>query len=222
MSAPVLAATATALDASAAATSITVNKPTGTASGDLLLASVTLRISSATITPPAGWTQVASGGASSITLATFIKVAGGSEPSSYTFTTSLAGRQAAGIDRITGADPITPVDVHSSASGTAATSLVAAAVDPSSADTLLVACFGFSTGTATVTNPGGMTSDWSFTASAVSAAPVNAAAHETLSVDTSTGTRTATASTSGNWAAQLLVIQPPGVPTGFTGWGVPI
>jgi hypothetical protein len=223
MSTPALAAIATASDASNTATTITVTKPTGTASGDLLVAVVALRLTGASITPPAGWTLIASGGASSITLATYWKIAGGSEPSNYTFTTT-AGRQAAGIARITGANMTTPVDVHSSASGTAGTSLVAASVTPSSAATLLLECFGHGTGSATVTNPGGATSDWSFVCTgAPTAAPVNALAHETLTSATATGTRAATASASGNWAAQLLVIQPPGViSSGFTGWGVPI
>jgi hypothetical protein len=75
---------------SAAATSTTtlaIDKPAGTASGDVLLAVLCSSTDSVTFTGASGWTEIYdSGGAPSLRLARL--TAGGSEPSSYTFTAS--------------------------------------------------------------------------------------------------------------------------------------
>lgn len=92
-------------------TTITCNKPTGTASGDLLILQLTEVETSGnpllTFTPPSGWTLIRTDGTSLLTRscqsAIYYLVAGSSEPSSYTATISGGtGAFGASIARITG------------------------------------------------------------------------------------------------------------------------
>lgn len=86
----------------------TINKPTGTTPGDCLIA---VAWGSTSVTTPSGWTRVTT---SDITtsngakIAIFSKIAGGSEPASYTFTNSLG----TSIACFTGNDQVTPVNVY--------------------------------------------------------------------------------------------------------------
>lgn len=90
---------------SAAQTTIQISKPTGTVDGDLLTAAIALYDNSsagpATFTPPSGWTQLGiSNGSASYDpqVVVFAKVAGASEPTNYTFTSSRSqSRMAGGI-----------------------------------------------------------------------------------------------------------------------------
>lgn len=76
----------------ATATSITVAKPSGTVAGDILVACIDIDIASGiraplVANPPSGWSTVANSNSSSVAgvMHLFWKVAGASEPSSYTF-----------------------------------------------------------------------------------------------------------------------------------------
>jgi len=87
------------------ATSLTIDKPTGTAEGDLLVAVI-----SCVETPQAesGWTMDLS--VSGDLAAVYYKLAGGSEPSTYTFDFGASSLVCAGgIIRISGAHQTTPV-----------------------------------------------------------------------------------------------------------------
>src|SRR5574338_1038351 len=69
-------------------TSLTVSKPTGTTTNDVLVAAVTVR-GAPTITAPSGWTLIRSDASgTALSQALYRKVAGGSEPSSYAWTFS--------------------------------------------------------------------------------------------------------------------------------------
>lgn len=92
-------------------TSITVTKPTGTASGHCLIAVV-----GGSPSTPSGWTllgSVASGTSSLNTVAVYYKIAGGSEPSSYTFSLGSASLACAVVAAYSGVDTTTPVDTTS-------------------------------------------------------------------------------------------------------------
>ena len=76
----------------ASGTTLTLNKPTGIVAGDLLIAILYVQCANQTIlTPPAGWVSKGDNtGESSITKAqVWTKIAGGSEPASYDWTSSL-------------------------------------------------------------------------------------------------------------------------------------
>jgi hypothetical protein len=100
------ATTATA----ASGTSVTANKPTGVVSGDLLLAVFTNN--NQTVTRPSGWTQLFYTSAStgnSWSTGVYYKVAGASEPSSYTFSVPSAFPLVLSITAWSGVDNTTPI-----------------------------------------------------------------------------------------------------------------
>lgn len=103
--------------------SATCNKPSGVVSGDLLHAQVSFYDSGSapTITPPSGWTLQSSGngdtGAGSSWIRTYRKVAGGSEPTSYTWTISGSPYTDIAILRYDGQDATTPYDTGSGNGG---------------------------------------------------------------------------------------------------------
>ena len=107
------------------ATSITIGRPAGTVAGDLLIAAVNHAVSNqylddVIITPPGDWTQIDHGICfdNVCTLGVWFKVAGGSEPSSYTFSCSHTAALASGaILLYKGADPSDPIDLSGAAAG---------------------------------------------------------------------------------------------------------
>lgn len=83
------ALTATSVTATSG-TTLMVNKPSGVVAGSLLLAAVYVQASSIpTITPPSGWTSLGTVSSGSQRAQVFYLVAGASEPTNYTFTSSL-------------------------------------------------------------------------------------------------------------------------------------
>lgn len=106
--------TRTATNATGTASSLTINKPTGTVNGDVVAIAVfanNVAFSTATITPPAGFTAGPSaGGTTNGTLSLFYKVASG-EPASYTFTIANGfNDSAAAAQSFTNVSNATPND----------------------------------------------------------------------------------------------------------------
>jgi hypothetical protein len=85
----------------------------GVPSGQVMYAAIADRGTNAdTITPPGGWTLVLEQVRGSVgKLGVYRKVAGASEPASYTFTCSANSTNAGAIVALTGASQITPEDV---------------------------------------------------------------------------------------------------------------
>ena len=105
---------------SATGNGITIDKPTGTIDGDLLIAAI-VHSPSGNIVAPSGWTEFNSGGCDNFecSLAVWYKVASG-EPADYTFTRGGArgaNKTAGGILRYSGADPANPIGVSDAATG---------------------------------------------------------------------------------------------------------
>ncbi len=86
--------------------------PTGTTSGDLLVAAVaTDGNTAASLAPPAGWNVVHvadQGGA--VTFGVWWKLAGASEGGSYDFSWSGSEHAYGWVMRFTGHDPASPID----------------------------------------------------------------------------------------------------------------
>jgi hypothetical protein len=124
----------------------TVTKPSGTASGDVLLANI-YTDNSETISLPSGWTQLdttlisvgGSFGGSNFRHTTAYKLAGGSEPTSYAFTPSGGGYTEAQVSAFSGCDGTTPIDAHNAPAGTAH-NLTIASITTSAAGCMVVAC----------------------------------------------------------------------------------
>jgi hypothetical protein len=90
---------------------LTINKPTGVVAGDVLVAIVTVN-NTGGITS-SGWTVVQTEDSGSNSCVALVKVAGGSEPTSYTFSyTGTTAKDWLGhIAAYSGVDNTTPVDV---------------------------------------------------------------------------------------------------------------
>jgi hypothetical protein len=101
--------------------SVTVNKPAGVSSGDLLIAAVvTDGSTSGSISAPAGWTLINRGSDSSnqVTLGVWYKVAGAGEPANYIFSWLISNEQAYGwIMRFTGQDTVNPINTSAVQAG---------------------------------------------------------------------------------------------------------
>ncbi|HLL26017.1 MAG TPA: hypothetical protein VK427_27955 [Kofleriaceae bacterium] len=121
-------------------TSLTIAKPAGVVSGDVLIARIANRNQvTATLTAPAGWTVLRSDQSSS-QLKSWVayKHADGAEPTSYTFDVRIASYVAGSISAFAGADPTSPIDaVGGQKNGTSAT-LAAPAVTTSAANGVAV------------------------------------------------------------------------------------
>jgi len=136
-------------------TILAIQKPTGTAAGDLLVAAVATDGNTATsLAPPAGWNAVHiadQGGA--VTFGVWWKLAGASESSAYNFTWSGSEHAYGWLMRFTGHEPSSPINASTNASGTSATPS-SPAVTTTVADTLILRLGGFDDDDITTDDPG--------------------------------------------------------------------
>ncbi len=144
--------------ATAGITTLTINKPTGTIAGDVMLAAIAVSPSSSLITAPSGWSLVSrrdqsSGGTQS--LAIYVKVAG-TEPSTYSWSFPNSSGSAGGIQTFTGVDTNNPIDVYSTSATASSATHTAPSVTPRIPRTMLVTWHAFNSA-ATWTPPSGMT-----------------------------------------------------------------
>jgi hypothetical protein len=93
---PIAVVATTTFFTSAVTSSLTMTKPTGTASGNLMVAWLTKGGGSDTYTQPSGWTELIDVGAANNSFMVAYKVAGASEPADYTWTTTNTGQNKAG------------------------------------------------------------------------------------------------------------------------------
>ncbi|MBG0828541.1 hypothetical protein HS041_12255 [Planomonospora sp. ID67723] len=129
--------------ATGTSTTITVTKPTGTASGDLLVASFTNDFGAfSSIVAPSGWTVLDSldHGNNSLHTVLAYKVAGGSEPASYDWTQAVADAVVI-VVAVQGADT-TPVLVEARSDNAPGSSHLSASVTPTGSDDLELRFWG--------------------------------------------------------------------------------
>jgi MSHA biogenesis protein MshQ len=121
---------------------VTITAPVGTAENDVLIAALGVQPSSATITPPAGWTleqRVNNASATTNSLAVYRKVAGASEPASYSWIVTGATFAVGGIQGFSNVDASSPIDVSALGQATASsTSHATESVTTTVANTMLV------------------------------------------------------------------------------------
>jgi hypothetical protein len=186
----------------------TVAKPSGTASGNLLVAGLMLeKGSSETVTPPAGWTLIRrTNNGTNAGMATYYRLAGGSEPANYTFNIALGSKWSIGISRVTGANPNNPIDVSGGLTGASSTSVTAPSVTTSVANTLVLA-FYTNKKNATYTAAGTTTERYDVP-NDPGGLPSNMLATFVRATAGATGNRTATASLPEFWAGQQVAVWP--------------
>jgi len=104
-------------------TSLTINKPAGTAEDDLLIAAVVIDGNNTDLlSAPAGWSLInVAVSQNEVTLGVWWKLAGASESNSYTFTWSANDQAYGWIMRFTGHDGASPIDANSNEIGSSAT-----------------------------------------------------------------------------------------------------
>lgn len=146
---------ATALASGGSGPFMSAVKPTGTASGHVLLAEV-VYTGSPTVTEPAGWTLITTHTATGLTAKYYYKLAGGSEPSAYTWNFSVSTNAAIVVAAYSGCNAAHYIDgynVSHTDSGTAMTA--PGGIYPYSAAGMLV--FLGATANVRATPPSGMT-----------------------------------------------------------------
>ncbi len=137
--------------------SLKINKPSGTLAGDVLVASIAVRPSTATINA-SGWTLIrrldnTTGNSNS--LAVYYKVAGASEPASYTWSFNSSAGSAGGIQAFSGIDTASPVDVEAGVNTASGLAIGAPSVNTRFANDMLVTSHSFASA-ASFTPPAGM------------------------------------------------------------------
>lgn len=190
---------------------LTIAKPAGTLTADVMIASVSVTPSTITITPPVGWTLISTvtqGSATTSKLATYYRVAGVGEPASYSWGFSGGTHNGAvgGIASFSGVDNLTPIDAQAGTSTVSATSHTAPSVTTTQSDGMLVTVHEYAS-SGTWTQPGVMTE----AVDVASLTPNNASGismemnYETRATAGATGTRQANASTTADSGATQSV-----------------
>lgn len=188
---------------SSGAPTVILNKPTGTVEGSTLVAAIHLSgtIAGDSFSAPDGtWTKLYEAAGSNVT-ALFYKVAGNSEPASYTFTCSGAsvGQRRGVMSRLGGAHATSPNGgVSTSGAGTSTSPVGNSLVTPEDGCMLILFTYWFSAGTHTA--PASMTEAVEISRHAVSTEIIAAAG--------ATGTRTAALSASAAWRAVMWAVRP--------------
>jgi hypothetical protein len=190
------------------ATSLVLPRPAPVVAGDAMLATVSVR-GNPRITPPAGWTVVRQDNSgSTMRQAVFVRIAGTSEPTSYTFALSKSQSAAGGIVAYAGVDPASPVDAHGGQVNASSTSLTAPSITTTESDVMLVGLFGIATLTTEV-SPASMSERYDQTVPSTNKYKVTSGAHDQLFGGAgATGTRVALAANSGINIGQLVGLRP--------------
>ena len=192
----------------AGADGLTLLKPGGVVSGDVMLAQVTFSGGEGiTVTPPTGWTLVRrENSGSNLSQAIYSKVASPSEPLSYVWGFSASTQAAGAIVRynnVSVAPGGNPVAAHAASSGTSNT-LVAPSVS-TTGNTMVVTFFAMGANTR-LSAPLSMTERHQVPNPEGSAGPTIMAS-DVLNSATETGSHTSTSPASGAWVAQTIALE---------------
>jgi fibronectin type 3 domain-containing protein len=194
------------------ATSLTLTRPSGTTTGDGLLAAIDVR-SGTTITAPAGWALVRSDSSgSTLKQSVYVKVAGAGEPASYAWSFSGSQSAAGSILAYAGVHASSPIAASGGGANPSSTSITAPSVTTGVTDTLLVGLFGTATN-ATITQPSDM-AEQAEVAAGGKQKLASEAADAYRQAAGATGPRTATASSAAVNIGQLVALRPVGAPAG--------
>jgi MSHA biogenesis protein MshQ len=194
-------------------TTVTIALPGATAQNDVMIASIGVRPSTASITAPPGWTlvrRIDNASATSNSLIVYRRLAGSSEPGSYSWSSVDASFAVGGIQSFSGVDTATPIDVESTGQATASgTSHATASVTTTVNNTLIVTSHTFAS-SRSWTATGGMAEAFDQQSGADNANGQSiAGSFELQGIAGATGTKIATAAgdaDAGN--AHILALRP--------------
>ena len=187
--------------------SMTIDKPTGTLAGYLMVATIRTSGWYSNNAGPSGWTELQTDGSNTVT---YYKVAGAAEPGSYTFTgPSGGGNMAGGIVSLSGVDTSDPfASQQQTTSGTAAAvTLPGGTADDAGSMRLSM-----------VTSSAGLTSTWAGMTEACDqrSGSISASMAWEAVGSGALASRTVTRSGSGANVAQTFVVRPVGACGGGT------
>jgi hypothetical protein len=126
---------------------VSLNKPSDAVVGDLLLAGISVNGGSAAgIAAPSGWTLVnRTDNDTNVSVSSYYKIVGSSEPSSYDWTITPQARGVGGITRFSGVSTAAPIDVFASSIGRGS-SATAPAVTTTANNEYVVSLFAVNVG----------------------------------------------------------------------------
>ncbi|HEV8471102.1 MAG TPA: IPT/TIG domain-containing protein, partial [Candidatus Limnocylindria bacterium] len=155
---PVTLRSTSTLTPAAATNTYTIPTPAGVVANDVMVAALSLNGGGA-VTAPTGWTLIRNTNKGSVRLWSYYRVAGASEPASYTWKSGQVVAGVAGIAAYIGVDPLNPLNGSSGATGSnnKATAPAVTLTAPSVALLLLTIDGTFS---GSVTYPAGFTQRW--------------------------------------------------------------
>lgn len=124
------------------ATNAVITKPTGLAAGDLMVAHLVLGDATATYATPSGWTVAGTAQRSNVTYQTIMyKIADSADAAAtdFTFTIGTSEPRAGAILRISGFNPVQPIDsIYSGAAENTVSPSFATGLTPTHASSLLI------------------------------------------------------------------------------------
>jgi hypothetical protein len=170
------------------ARTITIAKPAGVATNDLLVAGITVDGTPASLTAPAGWTLAMSHTSGAMKQFVYTKVAG-NEPVSYAFGLPTATQATAIIAAYSGVNTTTPLGPVAGMANAASANIAAPSVN-GTAGQMLVALFG-NLSNGAITQPNGMIERAEALGSGTSKVSLEIS-DDHLAATGATGTRTAT------------------------------
>ena len=195
---------ATSVDTQTSVSSCTMSKPTGTIKDDVMIAAFQFAQGSS-VTPPTGWNVIVrtDDTTNSMSVISYYKVAGASEPASYTWTLApTSGWCTGGIHSYVGVSTSTPVDVSGGQSGTSNSPTTPSLTTTADSD-WLIGVWAVWNGNVTMNLPAGMTSRINFTGGSP-----HRQADQSLGAAGTTGTSVTTTSTpAGSWIAQAIMMK---------------
>lgn len=200
---------------------VVVPRPTGTMSGDLLVVVLDAR-GGVTVTPPSGWAVVRNTVSGGVRQVSMYRIAGATEPASYTFTLGSGRGATAVLLAYGGVLAATPLDANGGATATSRT-ITAPSITTTATGDLLVAGYGIANSSA-ITGPSAMSCPAYRALSATNNKAATRACDQIVGAAGVTGTRVATAATSGDNVGHALAFRvqaaavdttPPAVPVGL-------
>ncbi len=133
------------------AKTLVIDVPAGTVQGNVMMATVTVTGTTAP-TAPSGWTVAKSSTGTALRQATYYRVAGASEPASYSWSLGSSRAAAGGIVTYNGVNQTAPVDATATANGASGNAEIAS-VTTSAANDQVLAIVSFATATTVSADP---------------------------------------------------------------------
>jgi Polysaccharide lyase len=176
-------------------TSLTVARPSGVAAGDTMVAALDIRVAaSVSLVAPSGWTLIRrdsnTAGYAALTQALYYRVAGSSEPGSWTWTFGKSAAAAGAVVSFSGVDTTSPVDAHSGVYVPRSKSITAPSVTTTTAGDAVVGFFG-SSGNKRISPPSGMIESYDVTGSSGGVAATEEGSSMIFAAAGATGNKTA-------------------------------